>query len=296
VLLVEADNAQPGAGAPLVLEYLSVIHLLNCRVQRPCGASEEKLLSVIRCTGADRGLQEYFLRSLYPIMASLTTRPSQQQISRAVDRLVELFQKITQTPRKTLTGLWAELLLIARAHDPTFLLRAWHVEAADRFDFGAGSDRLEVKAAQGRQRVHHFSLEQLRPATGVRAAIASLLIERVQGGASINDLVDVIRSRVTGPEWLLHLDTVVAQTVGSDWRALKEIRFDLPLACESFRLFDAATIPAIDTPVPLEVTEVHFRVDLSRLAERHTGKGIEDSRLFAAALPDAALTGLDQSL
>src|ERR1051326_4997178 len=139
-ILIEADNAQAGVGAPVVLERMSVMHLVKCRVMAAGGGEGERMLSVIRCTVNERSFHEYFLRSLYPIMASLPAYPSRQQISQAIDRLIELFQKMSQTPGKTLTGLWAELFVIARGRDPHFLLGSWHVEAEDRFDFGAGSD------------------------------------------------------------------------------------------------------------------------------------------------------------
>jgi len=147
----------------------------------------------------------------------------------------------------------------------------------------AGNDRVEVKAAQGRHRVHHFSLEQVRPGGSVRAMIASVLIERVQGGSSINDLVDTIRKRISDPTLLIRLDEVVAQTVGQDWRSLKDARFDLQLASDTLSMINAHTVPAVAAPVPSEVSEVHFRVDLSRCDLSSPDGLIDDSRLFMAA-------------
>src|SRR5262249_52413336 len=134
--------------------------------------------------------------------------PSRHHISTAIDRLVDLFRKIAATPRKTIAGLWAELFVIARAQDPETLLSFWHVEPDDRFDFSQGKDRIEVKAAQGRHRSHHFSLEQLRPGGGVRVVISSLLVERLQGGA-IHDAP--IPPFVPAARGLVHFSVVGAQ-------------------------------------------------------------------------------------
>lgn len=285
VLLVQADNALPGIGAPLVLEHLCVIHLVNCRVQAEDQGEQQRTLSVIRCTDSDRAIHEYFLRCLHPIIASLPQRPSRDQVSQAVERLVDLFRRMADTPRKTVTGLWAELFLIAGSNDPASLLGAWHSIPEEKFDFAIGVDRLDVKAASGGLRIHHFALEQLRPVARVRVLIASLLAERTQGGTSLNDLVDSIREKVTQPDLLIRLDSVVAQTLGQDWRAMQEIRFNLQQAIQSLRFVDATAIPSVASPPPQEVSAVHFRVDLTQHPMPYPEALVQASSLFAAAVP-----------
>ncbi len=285
VLLIQADSAVPGVAAPIVLEHLSVIHLVACRVQVSGQAEQERTLSVIRCTEGDRAFHEYFLRSLHPVIASLPTRPSRLQVGDAIERLVDLFRQITQSPRKTVSGLWAELLVIARGRDPAVLLSSWHAMPEDRFDFAQGADRLDVKAASGGLRMHHFALEQARPPAPTRVLVASVLVERAEGGSSISDLVDVIRIRVADPDLLIRLDSVVAQTIGQDWRSMRQARFDLQFAADSLRFVDAAAIPAVPLPLPPEVSGVHFRVDLSQHTLPFPGALVESSPLFRSAIP-----------
>ncbi len=285
VLLVQADNALPGTAAPLVLEHLCVIHLVNCRVQTGDQGEQQRTLSVIRCTDTDRAIHEYFLRCLHPIVASLGQSPSRDQISAAVQKLVDLFRRMADPPQKAVAGLWAELFLIARSSDPACLLGAWHAIPEEKFDFAHGIHRLDVKAASGGLRWHHFSLEQLRPIAQVRVLIASLLAERTQGGTSLNDLVDSIRARVTNPDLLIRLDSLVAQTLGQDWRAMQATRFDLQHGIQSFRFIDAAVIPSVASPAPPEVSAVHFRVDLTQHPMPYPDGLIQASGLFRAAVP-----------
>lgn len=284
-LLISADTENSSAALPLVLEHLSVMHLVNCRVQLSKVGEQTQILSVVRCTHADRILQEYFLRSLYPIVASLPQRPSSQQIRSAIDRLVDLFRQLSNSPRKTVAGLWAELFVIARATDPSKLLAAWHCIPEEHFDFLTLNERMEVKAACGPTRVHHFSLEQLRPPTGVRVIIASLLLDSAGGGKSINDLIDTIRRRLPNPESLVQLDCQVAQILGQDWRAMRDCRFDYHGAIQSFRLIRAEDIPSVPIPIPLEVLAVRFKVDLSRQEFQEPGQLCRNSELFVAAAP-----------
>ena len=285
-LLVQTDAAGPRATvAPIVLENLSVLHNVDCRMQNAEGETTTHRLSVIRCCGEDQTLHEYFLRALSPVIGSLPARPTREQVAEAINTLVELFRRASQTPRKTVQGLWAELFVIQRSADPAALLRAWHAEPEDRFDFAEDTQRLEVKTASGRARIHAFSHEQLRPPVGSRAMIASVLMERSAGGQSVNDLVDDIRHRIADPDLLIRLDAVVASTLGSEWRAAQEHRFDRQLAAESIRFLDARTIPSVPAGLPPEVTEVHFRVDLTN----HPLDVPEDLRqaggLFAAVFP-----------
>ena len=135
-LLIQTEASTPRAPvAPIVLENLSVIHNVDCRIRCANGQATTYRVSVIRCCGEDPALHEYFLRTLSPIISSLRERPTRDQVGEVVNRLVELFRQASHAPRKTVQGLWAELFLIQRGADPAALVRAWHVEPEDRFDF-----------------------------------------------------------------------------------------------------------------------------------------------------------------
>ncbi|MBL9045469.1 MAG: PD-(D/E)XK motif protein [Myxococcales bacterium] len=262
-LLVQA-NTESTIDPPVILENLSVVHMVSCRVQGSQFSDEPRSLTVIRCTGTDRILHEYFLRCLYPIAAVLPPKPSRQQINDSVSKLIDLFKQMAETPRKTVVGLWAELFVIAHAQEPTCLMMAWRSQLEERFDFALDSERLEVKCALGELRSHHFALEQLRPLGRTRVLIASLLTDRQEGGTSLVDLVELIRARVKEPSLLVRIDNIVARTLGQNWRAATSARFDLQKALASLRFVDAATLPAVSLPLPEEISGVHFRVDLAR--------------------------------
>lgn len=286
VLLIETQAVGPrDPVAPTVLENLSILHNVDCRLQSSNEPAATRRLSVIRCCGEDALLHEYFLRALPPVLAGLPPTPTREQVVNAISGLIELFRKTSQAPRKAVQGLWAELLVIETAENPSTVLRGWHSEPEDRFDFAEGSQRLEVKTASGRVRAHRFSLEQLRPPADVVVVVASALIERSAGGQSIADLVDRIRTRVNDPGLLVYLDSVIAQSLGSDWRAAQRERFDRQLAVESLRFFNAAAVPCVPAAIPTEVTDVHFRVDLTNHAPEPAASLRTLGRLFEAALP-----------
>jgi hypothetical protein len=252
--------------APIVLEHLSVQHDVECRITQPGGTTETGRFTLVRCRGGDRMLDGYFLRIAGIMVALLGDSPSDRDVNTAIERLVQLFRAMAGSPRKSVQGLWAELLLITRSRDPRRMVGAWHVVASDRYDFSQGAERLEVKSAAGRTRQHHFSLDQLLPIPGTDVLIVSMLVERAGAGASVAELANEVRGRVGGDVGLvLHVHDIVLEALGTGWRAALEERFDRQLAESSMSFYEPEAIPRVDDRLPSGVSDVHFRVDLTRV-------------------------------
>jgi hypothetical protein len=246
------------------LEHLEVQYLVNCRIT--IGKKvEEGIFTVIRCTNADEELVRYFFSLIDPIIRSLGPTPTLQEISGAIDHLVELFRALTQPPIKSVSGLWAELLLIANAKNPATLLTAWHSNPEEKYDFNSNSQRLEVKSTSQRIRIHHFSLEQLIPPAGCKVIIASLFVESSGGGLSLSELIQEIKGvLINNPELEEKLDRVVGRTLGNAIHQSMNYRFDRQLAEESILFLSTDSVPKISGQLPVEISDVHFRVDLGR--------------------------------
>lgn len=264
LLISVAASASATWPAPIVLEHLSVQHDVECRITQPGGTSETGRFTLVRCIGGDRMLDEYFLRVIGVVIPLLGDSPSDRDVSTAIDRLVTLFRAMSGTPKKSVQGLWAELLLIARSSDPSRMVGAWHVLATDRYDFNQGVERLEVKSAAGPTRQHHFSLNQLLPIPGTRVLIASVLAERAGAGVSVGELVNEVRARLGDDVRLvLHTHDVVLETLGTGWRAALGERFDRQVAESSVSFYEPEAIPRVDERLAPGVSDVHFRVDLT---------------------------------
>lgn len=282
-------SVSPGSGtrpAPVALEHLTVQHDVVCRVSRPGHAAEDAVFTVIRCTSEDAGLGAYFLGIGGAVVRLLGPSPSRDDVVRVVQTLVELFRAMGQPARKPAQGLWGELFLIARARSPETLLGAWHASPQDRYDFSAGAERIEVKTAAGGRREHHFTLQQLSPPRGTTLLVASLFVERVGGGRTLQDLAESVRARVgRWAELVLRLERVVVQTLGESWRSALEESFDFERAEESLQFFEPRAIPSVSPEVPEGVTEVRFRSDLTTRPSVRLSDYREAGGLFAAAEP-----------
>jgi hypothetical protein len=281
ILNVRSQNQR----TPIVLEHLRVQYNLNCRVSRPDGTFEEGVFTVVHCTGEDVTLQNYFLKVMSTIVVSLGDRPTQSDVAHAINQLIELFRAMTKMPRKSVQGLWAELFLISQARQPAILVDAWHTVVEDRYDFAMDDQRIEVKSFSGNVRLHHFSLEQLHPPGGVKALVASVSVESSQAGISIADLRGKIQTRLgNNLDSLLHVDKIIALTLGDAWQQVSDARFDEKLAEESLAFYETSVIPSVNPNLPSGVSGVHFRSDLTEIPTTEILHFPEEHGLFEAVL------------
>ena len=271
--------------APIILEHLRVQYNLNCRVSRSDSTFEEGIFTIVSCTAADTTLQDYFLKVMSTIVISIGNRPTQSDVAHAMNQLIELFRVMAKAPRKSVQGLWAELFLISQTGQPATLIEAWHIVPEDRYDFAIDDQRIEVKSFSGDIRLHHFSLEQLHPPEGLKALIASVSVKSSQAGVSISDLREKIQTRL-GSELdpLLHIDRVIALTLGDAWQQASDTRFDERLAEESLAFYETSGIPSVNPNLPSGVSRVHFRSDLTECPTIEISHYPEDHRLFKAVL------------
>lgn len=263
VILASTASEVADSQAPLQLEHLRVEPARLCHIRHPGGAVESGIFTVVTCISHEPPLRSYFLQVAGLIVESSSGFAPATELPGKIRAFVELFRAMQQPAKKPAQGLWAELALILWSRRPATLLRAWHTQPEERFDFSLGHDRVEVKSTVGPQRRHHFSQAQLDVPRRTNAVVVSMFVERAGGGVSIRALVDRIGVLVSlEPGLLLRMESVVAATLGSTLRTSIAECFDLERANESLRYFDARTIPRVPDPVPHALSDLRFVVDL----------------------------------
>src|SRR6185295_947327 len=111
--------------------------------------------------------------------------------------------------RRATIGLWGELFVISEAREPAILLKGWHRDPLERFDFSGGDCAVEVKSSARRIRQHHFSVEQANPPNSMTVWVASLFVEKQTEGLSLGELWDRCRVLVENdPDLLLRIEEV----------------------------------------------------------------------------------------
>ncbi len=259
-------GSAPGAfHAPVRLAMMDARFGNRHRIHPVDGDEREELLSVITCTSHDAQAQSYFLHVCGTILRIVGPNPTLHDIVLVVQRLIELFRRLSRPATRSLNGLLGELFLIAVSRDVRAAVAAWRSTELDRFDFSTGNVRLDVKASAKRLRVHHLSAEQCQPPAGTVGLLASLFIESSGGGQSLRELVAAIEAALDGnDDLILKAQETIAETLGESLPTAMGARFDDRLARASLRFYDLGMVPAIRDGVPPEVSGVHFRSDLTR--------------------------------
>jgi len=257
ILFPSGERATPRP--PIELRNLAVLFGARCHVSGE--VEEDAYFTVVRCHG-DQALQKYFLIMAGTLLSALGSGATEAAVEKSILAFVELFRAAGKPPTQALRGLWGELLLVARSADAITALRAWHIAADERFDFGAGSQRVEVKTSGRGSRRHHFSLEQLTAAE-LNVCVASIQIEPSAAGRTLLQLVEAITVRLTQIDDTIRLTTTVGLVLGTAWTEYSNARYDDALAAASLRFYRAETVPRVTLPVPKAVTQVQFVADVA---------------------------------
>lgn len=271
-------------------EHLSDIKLSMFRVlfNRRCSLADvdnnsllEKDFAIIQMVADDQELIKYFFQVITIVLQRLPVKPKVKKLKEEISKVIEIFTIPPKFSKEVVRGLWAELLVIERSSNPEYLIKAWHEEPEDRFDFNDSVDKLEVKSTSGDQRTHIFSLEQLNPNDSSNLIIASVFVNSTGIGKSIFDLIEMISGRLEDVDCSLKLSEIVLKTVGLHIDECKNMHFDYSFASDTLVYYDSKVIPSIDkNAIPPTVSAVHFRSNLTDVPSISETGFDEQSMLF----------------
>jgi hypothetical protein len=242
---------------------IKVSHNLKCEIESDSKVSQNSF-SVVSYIGQNNDVKDLFLSTCQILTKSLGQSPSNKQIKHTVDKFIELFKAVKETPRNSIQGLWCELFLIEQSSFPEKLIGGWHSIPEEKFDFSFNKLRLEVKSSASESRIHHFSTGQLNPTNDTEIIIASILVISNVAGYSVNDLLSSINKKLNNfPKQKEKLHLLVYSTLGVDIERVNQIKFDLEFAKDSLHFYQSTNIPKIqDINIPKEVSNLKFVSDL----------------------------------
>lgn len=247
------------------LKYLELAHNMECKVTE-LGKSEKDYFTVIKFRSDNENLQRYFLGVSETLIKSLSQTPTQKEILQHFQNFVEVFQSISDSPKRSLQGLWAELFLISTSQAPETLINFWHFNPEEKFDFNADIEKLEVKSSSTMERIHTFSSEQLNPQKDKQVIIASLFAKQNPKGQNLEELIELIRKRINSTELEEKLFRIVSKILGSSIEQSLKVKYDNELANNSLRFYNVNDISKIEKiHIPYNVTEVKFKSNLSEI-------------------------------
>ena len=260
-LLQDASAAKYTPG--LTLKNLRVEFHVTCRVQTPVGPIEDQF-AVVSCDDAVPELFELFIRCFAAAAERLSVGAGTAEIKSHLQGLLDLFRAMSVPSGRAVSGLWAELFVIAKSADVESALRAWRSGPFDRFDFSWPGKCLEVKATTKALRAHNFSLEQLHPPVGGDGFVASLLLQQLGGGTGVMELASSIEAAMPGEKALRQkLWENITSALGSEFSIKLDARFDNSYAERNFCLFAMGDVPAPPQPNDGRISSIRFQSDLS---------------------------------
>jgi hypothetical protein len=247
------------------LKYIELTHNLECKVSEN-GNSKIDNYSVIIFKSDERILQNYFLGIATSLLNSLSKKPNQKEVFETFKTFIEIFRSLTETPTKTIQGLWAELILIEQSKNPETLINYWHNIPEEKFDFNADIEKIEVKSSSNLERVHIFTAEQLNPTNDSQVIIASIFTKQVSNGLNVLDILEKIETRITENELIEKVYRIVSKTLGNTFEQTTKIKYDYNLAKNSLRFYKHQDISKVERiNIPERVSEVKFKSDLTNI-------------------------------
>jgi hypothetical protein len=226
-------------------------------------------------------LQNYFLGIAQSLLKSLSKKPTQKEVFETFKNFVEIFRSLSETPIKTIQGLWAELILIERSKNPETLINYWHINPEEKFDFNADKEKIEVKSSSSLERVHIFTAEQLNPTDDSQIIIASIFTKQVSNGLNVLDLLEKISVQINDNELLEKVYKIVSKTLGNTFEQTTKIKYDYELAKNSLRFYRYQDISKVErVNIPSRVSEVKFKSDLTNINSTDIEKIIKNGQLF----------------
>ncbi|WP_020424957.1 PD-(D/E)XK motif protein [Paracidovorax oryzae] len=257
-------DSSPASYSPAIeLRHVSVQFHNTCRVTT-VGGNVEDQFAVIACEAGVAELHEVFVRCLAAAVEQLPAVASTSDLQRCLQSLLNLFRALSRPSSREVTGLWAELFVMAKSKHVVRALQAWRADPFERFDFAWATGCLEVKAAVSVLRQHEFALEQLQSPLDGAGYVASVLLRAMGVGVGVVDLASEIEARIAAyPTLRQKLWENIAVALGNDFSERLDRRFDPSYAERSLAIYAMSDVPAPPQPSDPRVTAVRFRVDMS---------------------------------
>ena len=261
VFMIKPNNQkEPVAYVSSRGKYLDVLFDMECEINtNGCIINDSFTILTLKTNN------DFFVKIFYSICFDLIEMlgdcPDKSKIIKHVEVFRDLFGKTLKKTSITEIGLWGELLVIESSDDLPLLIDSWHKLAKQTFDFNDGLTKLEVKTTTLNERIHSFSLNQLKKSKETTSLICSIMTSQIDLGKSVSDLFEKINSKIT-PEYRLKLKEKIMDVAGSDLEIFTN-KFDYNTAVLAMKIFEPEKIPSIKSiNIPNEISEVRFKVNL----------------------------------
>lgn len=261
-----ATNDRGNNAMDINLKLIQVAFQKNCELISKEGVKSNGIYTIVSLKSNSEDIVKYFINTLNFLINQLDLNPSFIQIKAELNNLVNLFRRLSKPAKKTIQGLWTELLFIDQSNDIEYVIKSWHHSKSDRYDFNDGIDKVEIKSTSKNERVHRFSLSQIEEVKKTLIIIGSTFSIETGNGLCANDLMESIKKKISDPSLKLKVHNIVVDTMGDKFQHVFDVYFDYNFALNSISYYDVKDVPKISSrAVPNEVTNLKFDCNLSNI-------------------------------
>ena len=199
---------------------------------------------IIRCLNKNFLMSEYFKVFGEKTANDYPDRIKSNEIIKRLDIVHELFN-VSKNNSNNEIGLWGELVCIYASEDPEFMLKCWHSEKEQTWDFVDGKRILEVKTYTGSERKHKFNFKQLNSEVCKTMIVASVYTLIHDNGLTIFDLKNMIKERLKDINLIEKLNRIFIDTIGNSFSFEEARKFSLEQSLSHSLLVSGALVPKI---------------------------------------------------
>jgi hypothetical protein len=142
-----------------------------------------------------------------------------------------------------ITGLIGELIFILNSKDKEKTIKCWHSAIDDTYDFSSELVRLDVKATRSSIRHHYFSSTQIPASTGKKVLIASILVDSVEMGTTLVQLVNKVTENLSS-DLANKVNSSVLKQIGTHPGTVLNPQIDVDNTLKSINIYDSYEIPS----------------------------------------------------
>ena len=267
IILIHATSKQEYNVPSRKLEFIDIVFNQLCQVNYLDSHSSESRYTIIKLKSDNPDLQQYFFNICALFLGILGNTPNVKSVHKEVLKVVDMFSSLSSPPKKSVQGLFAELILINKSLNCDKLIEAWHPVQFDLDDFNDGICNIEVKSVAGFDRKHEFSHNQLVNKNEL-SYVASILIKYSGNGLNILELLSIIEKRLTKLENRVKLNQLFLSIVGDNYDLLSDIIFDFNYSMDSIKFFKTNEITHIDpSAISSDISNIKYKVDLRNINE-----------------------------
>jgi len=226
----------------------------------------EKNFYKISYIGGQEELKQSFLLNCEILIKKISNDKSKAALVRVFKDLIRLWSLEKNIDiSKVYRGLWCELFLIENSIYPDIMVKSWHSDINDVFDFAFDNFIIEVKGtSSSNRRSHIFNFKQLRDYNDENIFISSIIAEKVDNGKSIKDLIDSIKNKLSDKSLIEKVELKTAETLKKYIYLIDDYKYNHHVAEKYCRIYHFKEIPRI-SHIPDGISDLSYKSNLDNI-------------------------------